>query len=94
MDSLEPHQMSMNRLGPLFTHQACTDRPPLHPWYDMVFQDVHLGQYRSLGEGGSVIVQKFDDVLVCNYKPRKNMAGIKERYDWVKLAYLTLLCLC
>ncbi len=62
------HQASkcMNRLCPLFSHQASTNSPSSHPWDNMVFKDMHFRENASLGgllaigthEGDYLILRK------------------------------------
>ena len=54
--------MGVDRLGPLFPHEPCSQMPPPQPLHHVVLEKVHFGENRGAGEVGPVVLQELVDV--------------------------------
>ena len=57
-------KVRVDALRSLLSHQAESDSPLFYPWYNMVLQNVHFGQYCGVGELIPVELHKVFDVLI------------------------------
>ena len=61
------HEVSVDWLSPLFPRETCSNMPPLQPRDDMILHNVHLGEYGSVGESTSIVIEEGVDVLFCEF---------------------------